>query len=1256
MNVPEDPDSITRWRSCSLLAGGMVVLLGLIVLCGWAFDVNSLKSVLPDYITMKTNTALLFLFSGLSLLLQPATVSGGKSSMLACAMFVLVVSTLTCIEQLTGMNFHIDEVLFSDPDTPLDLHPNRMAPTTAFNFILASSVILLTPKAFRSGYTATLVRALTACIFIIGVFGIVGYILDFEVLYNWFIYSDLHAYGAIAVHTAVGFTLLGTGLWALGQGGHWLQWVQSEDERITRISAVILVVAAGATGITGFVALQLEVERSYGEGLQVALDARTTQISTNLFRRYERSLIVTTRPVLLEHLQLLKAEPDNPAHRNVIQEELVSFVQHGITAITLSLPDGELIASTGELISTPAIRLPLDGLEGAEILWHKGLYLRNRIPVMSGQERLGELVTEQSLPNLTATLLKTESGRINTIEFYLCRTMPDAFHCLPTRLHPDPLYLPLQTEGSPLLVQMARVGENWGYAVTQDYRKHKVLGAFDYLEQLGLVAVLEIDTNEIYYPIGRKFILTLLLIAALTIAGTLLVRTQVRPLATALDRKVRERTADLEQMSESLRRSKAQIETIVENLDEGVVVSDLDGRLLHFNRAAIDMHGFTGPDEYLRHLPDFADTFELTGMDGTVLSVDQWPLARVLRGEQLHDMEIHIRHIRRDWLRIFSYGGTLVRNPEGDPIMAIITIRDITDRKQSEKRIEAQLVRFELLHQITRAIGDRLDLTSIFQVVIGNLEADMPIDFGCVCLYDEAGNHLTITSLGQKSAALAAQMGMVPGDDIPIDENGLSRCIQGHLVYEPDINQVRFDFPQRLVRGGLHSLVIAPLLVESRVFGILVVARYQEHGFTSPDCEFLGQLSGHVALASHQSQLYNALQQAYDDLRQTQQAIMQQERLRALGQMASGIAHDINNAISPVALYTESLLETEPNLSAKSRDYLETIQRSVEDVAQTVSRMREFYRQRETQLTLNAVTMNRVVEQVIDMTRARWSDIPQKQGLVIELNKDLDPDLPDIMGVESEIREALTNLIFNAIDAMPEGGTLTLRTRKMENATDGGANPSHVAVEVIDTGIGMDDQTRRRCLEPFYTTKGERGTGLGMAMVYGIMQRHSGDIEIESSRDQGTVVRLVFMVSTGITKEPVDDTRIMLTRLRLLVIDDDPLLIKSLRDILENDGHEVTVANGGQQGIEYFRAALEQDRPFAAVITDLGMPYVDGRKVAESIKAISSSTPVIMLTGWGQRLVAEGDVPEHVNCILNKPPRLHEIRNALAKYCRQSQA
>jgi signal transduction histidine kinase len=571
----------------------------------------------------------------------------------------------------------------------------------------------------------------------------------------------------------------------------------------------------------------------------------------------------------------------------------------------------------------------------------------------------------------------------------------------------------------------------------------------------------------------------------------------------------------------------------------------------------------------------------------------------------------------------------------------------LTQIQQSEGILKAQLGRLSLLQHITRATGERQDLMSIFQVVLGSLEEDLPIDFGCFLLYDPAAKSLTVSALGSADRTFAGTLNLSDHGEVPIDPNGLSRCVAGQLVYEPDVLQVPFPFPQRLAAAGLRSVVFAPLIVESQVFGILICARRTAQAYSSGECEFLKQLSEHVALASHQVRLYGALQQAYDDLRQSQHTVMQQERLRALGQMASGIAHDINNAISPVSLYTESLLEREPNLSERTRNYLTTIQRAIEDVARTVARMREFYREREAQLTLAQVEVNRAVHQVVDLTRPRWSDLPQQRGLMIELQTDLADPLPDIMGAEHEIRDALTNLIFNAVDAMPTGGKLSVRTRTARDV-DG---VDRVLIEVSDTGVGMDEDTRRHCLEPFYTTKGERGTGLGLAMVYGMIQRHSAELEIESEAGQGTTVRLIFPAQTTsiVTQEHSTYPTVVGRRLRVLLVDDDPLLIKSLQDTLEEDGHRITAASGGQAGIDAFAAAARRSDCFDVVITDLGMPHVDGRKVASSIKGISPTTPVILLTGWGQRLIAANDTPPYVDRVLAKPPRLHELRTALAE-------
>jgi CheY-like chemotaxis protein len=267
--------------------------------------------------------------------------------------------------------------------------------------------------------------------------------------------------------------------------------------------------------------------------------------------------------------------------------------------------------------------------------------------------------------------------------------------------------------------------------------------------------------------------------------------------------------------------------------------------------------------------------------------------------------------------------------------------------------------------------------------------------------------------------------------------------------------------------------------------------------------------------------------------------------------------------------------------------------------------------------------------------------MPQQRGFVIDVRLEHSMQVLPVLGVQAEIRDALTNLVLNAVDSMPEGGTLTLRSYGAQH---------HVTVEVCDTGVGMTEEVRSRCLDPFFTTKAERGTGLGLAMVYGMAERHGAALEIDSEVDAGTVVRLVFPAApAGEAAVPAPTvSRRPVRGLRLLVIDDDELLRQSTRAILEREGHHVSVAHGGRSGIDVFTAAFQRGERFDTVITDLGMPHVDGRAVAAAVKSVSANTPVILLTGWGQHVREGSDIPTYVDHILSKPANLAELRTALA--------
>lgn len=578
---------------------------------------------------------------------------------------------------------------------------------------------------------------------------------------------------------------------------------------------------------------------------------------------------------------------------------------------------------------------------------------------------------------------------------------------------------------------------------------------------------------------------------------------------------------------------------------------------------------------------------------------------------------------------------------------------EISERMRTERALQNQFVRISLLNQITQAISDRQDTDSILHVVLRELEQHLSIDLGIVALFNPGTRALEVAAICVKNMMFANKLDMQKGSVLPLTETDFQLCEKGQTVYISDTLKWKSSFVERLAVTGWRSTVAVPLMVEEKLFGILIAARLKPDDFSSGDSEFLRLLSDHVALAAHQARLHTDLEKAYNELRRTQATVLQQERLKALGQMASGIAHDVNNALSPVIGFSDLILNGQKGLGPDVKKYLGHIRTAGEDIAHIVARLREFYRTREENEALQQLNLNKLVEQVVDMTRPRWRDIPQSNGITIEVETALAPDVPRLAGIESEVREAITNLVLNAVDAMPGGGRITIATNviRHDGSKNGSKHPVKVAVEVSDTGTGMSEETRKRCLEPFFSTKGKRGTGLGLAMVYGVMERHEGAIDIQSELGKGTTFRLVFPVRTASpVVEEEKDTSSGINPMQILCIDDEALLRELLKEMLERDGHHVVLTENGKMGLDKFRTACEGRRPFDLVITDLGMPYLDGRQVAKTIKDESPHTPVVMLTGWGAFIKEDGSGPQEVDGILSKPPRSRELREMLRRF------
>jgi signal transduction histidine kinase/CheY-like chemotaxis protein len=379
------------------------------------------------------------------------------------------------------------------------------------------------------------------------------------------------------------------------------------------------------------------------------------------------------------------------------------------------------------------------------------------------------------------------------------------------------------------------------------------------------------------------------------------------------------------------------------------------------------------------------------------------------------------------------------------------------------------------------------------------------------------------------------------------------------------------------------------------------------------------------------------LEKALADLKATQQQVIQQERLSAIGQMASGIAHDFNNTLTPILGFAEVLLKNPSLLDNRQETVrcLEMLRTSAQDAANVVSRLREFYRPAETGEEFPIVDLARIVQQAVSLTEPKWRYQAQATGTTVRVVTEFTA-MPTIAGEESALREVLTNLLFNAVDAMPQGGRISLETSIEDDKA---------VLRVSDTGTGMSETVRQRCLEPFFSTKGERGTGLGLSMVYGIIERHRGQLEIQSAIGKGTtfIIRIPLATEAPLPAAAEVAAEIK-SKLNVLIVDDEPRVREVVSIYLRCDGHNVATAASGREALEKFRL-----QPFDLVILDRAMPEMNGEQTARFIKQINSDIPVIMLTGFGALIEVTGAQPQAVDVVLSKPITLDALRRTIDK-------
>jgi signal transduction histidine kinase/CheY-like chemotaxis protein len=357
----------------------------------------------------------------------------------------------------------------------------------------------------------------------------------------------------------------------------------------------------------------------------------------------------------------------------------------------------------------------------------------------------------------------------------------------------------------------------------------------------------------------------------------------------------------------------------------------------------------------------------------------------------------------------------------------------------------------------------------------------------------------------------------------------------------------------------------------------------------------------------------------------------QMEKLSALGELASGVAHDFNNTLSGILGRAQLLQRTDD--SEKIKRGLDIIIKTAEDGAKTVKRIQDFARQRRDH-NFELVPIDQLLLDASEITRPRWKNCAEASNIHITLNLQIG-SYAMVMGDDSELREVLVNMVFNAIDAMPEGGTLSLSTHTVDDS---------VLIKVVDTGVGMYPEVRSRIFDPFFTTKGKAGLGLGLAVSFGIIRRHGGNIEVDSTYGSGTEFRIMLPVAKIAEKSvKAEDTEVAQpapplaqcgekSRPRLLVVDDEDFVRELLADILAGEHCDVYLAEGGNEALSAFR-----EMKFDGIFTDVGMPGMSGWELAREIRQINKGIPIAVITGWGEAVGSHEQKAAGVDWVVPKP-------------------
>jgi PAS domain S-box-containing protein len=813
-----------RISLCGFL-GATLVLLGGGVMLGWWLQLPSLVRVLPQFTPMVFNTALAFALAGCALLapfsdpgrhLRVTTVAGG---------ILVALAALVLAEQVVDLGIDWASLHgWLHYDNP---HQGRMPAIVATGFLLTGAALVLVPRV-RRPWTRMLARGLIVAVGAIGLLALAGYAVNASVLFPQYVF------GQVALHTAAGLLLLAFGLRAFSRRFEWSRTpvFERENDRITAVGATVLALTALVVGTASFAILQDRVQGLVHEQVHAALVNRSQIFQDLILQRELNAQSAALRPAAARNLRVIRAGGDDGSNLANIKAVVDSFLKLDFSAIAYADLDGRVVASGGRFALSPAIAAALATPAGAELLWHDGLMLRHRFPVHDSVGKVGEVLVEQPLPVLTR-LVQTPAGSGATWDIGLCVRRDQQLHCFPQRLNKQVFFTPLLNVAGELLPMTRALRGETGTTISRDYRAQTVLAAYGPVGDLGLGMVVKVDAAEVFGPIREQLQRAVGILLAVVAGGTLLLRSQVRPLATRLEGALEERAAGLHRAQQVAKLAH--------------VITRPDGAFDAWSETLPELIGVR-PSDVPRETREWLD----------ILHPDDRALFRskaIEAGVKGARTEVEYRLRRGDgaWIHLRQTMEPLGGDAQADTGRRWFnTLQDVTERKHSEEKIRHLNRVYAVLSGINSMIVRVRDRDELFREAcrIAVEQGELRTAYIGLVEYD-AKRVRTVACAGdnQEFARLDRPLGPAGVDG---KEGGSSRAVRSKRpVINNDIlaDQATLTYPEEALRLGYRSVASFPLIVGDHAVGIFGLFGAEPGYFDADEVHLLEELAGDIAFA-----------------------------------------------------------------------------------------------------------------------------------------------------------------------------------------------------------------------------------------------------------------------------------------------------------------------------------------------------------------------------------------------------------------------